>query len=80
MTQQPWLSNYPTGINPKLAEVKFAHLPELIRAASSTYASTIAFTQCMPNGMNGSLTYKQVDDLSDDFAVYLREVIGLSFG
>ena len=80
MTQQPWLSNYPTGINPKLAEVKFAHLPELIRAASSTYASTIAFTQCMPNGMNVSLTYKQVDDLSDDFAVYLREVIGLSFG
>jgi long-chain acyl-CoA synthetase len=80
MTQQPWLSNYPSKVNPQLAKIEVAHLPALIRAASSTYANEIAFTQCMPNGMNGSLTYKQVDDLSDDFAVYLREVLGLSFG
>lgn len=78
--QRPWLSNYPSGVNPQLAEIEIAHLPALIRAASSTYSADIAFTQCMPNGMNGSLTFKQVDDLSDDFAVYLREVIGLSFG
>jgi long-chain acyl-CoA synthetase len=80
MTQQPWLTKYPDGVNPQLAPIAFAHLPALLRAASSTYATTIAFTQCMPNGMNGSLTYKQVDELSDDFAVYLREVIGLKFG
>jgi len=80
MPQQPWLSNYPSKVNPQLAKIEVAHLPALIRAASSTYANEIAFTQCMPNGMNGSLTYKQVDDLSDDFAVYLREVLGLSFG
>jgi long-chain acyl-CoA synthetase len=30
--------------------------------------------------MNGSLTFKQVDELSDDFAVYLREGLGLSAG
>lgn len=80
MTQQPWLASYPSGVNPQLAENDLAHLPALIRAASSTYASTIAFTQCMPNGMNGSLTFQQVDELSDDFAVYLREVIGLDAG
>jgi len=34
----------------------------------------------MPNGMNGSLTYRQVDDLSDDFAAYLREVVGVKAG
>jgi long-chain acyl-CoA synthetase len=34
----------------------------------------------MPNGMNGSLTFDQVDRLSDDFAAYLREVVGLATG
>jgi len=39
-----------------------------------------AFTQVMPNGMNGSLTYAQVESLSDDFAAYLREELGLAQG
>lgn len=78
--QQPWLSNYPSGVNPQLSEIEIAHLPALIRTASSKYSNEIAFTQCMPNGMNGSLTFQQVDDLSDDFAVYLREELGLNFG
>ena len=78
--QQPWLSNYPSGVSPQLSEIEIAHLPALIRTASSKYSNEIAFTQCMPNGMNGSLTFQQVDDLSDDFAVYLREVLGLNFG
>jgi long-chain acyl-CoA synthetase len=34
----------------------------------------------MPNGMNGSLTYAQIDTLSDNFASYLREVVGLKQG
>jgi long-chain acyl-CoA synthetase len=66
MAQQPWLTKYPTGVNAQLAATDISHLPDLIRRASSTYSNSIAFTQCMPNGMNGSLTYKQVDELSDD--------------
>jgi long-chain acyl-CoA synthetase len=34
----------------------------------------------MPNGMNGSLTYKKIDSLSDDFAAYLRETLTLKAG
>ena len=34
----------------------------------------------MPNGMNGSLTYAQVDAQADAFAAYLREVVGLQPG
>ena len=80
MAKQPWLTKYPTGVNAQLAPTDISHLPDLIRRASTAYSNSTAFTQCMPNGMNGSLTYKQVDELSDDFAVYLREVIGLSAG
>ena len=77
MTERPWLAKYPADVLPELGDIPFDHLPALIRRASADYADTTAFTQVMPNGMNGSLTYKKIDQLSDDFAVYLREVVGL---
>ncbi len=80
MTQRPWFPHYLGGVAPVLAETTITHLPEMIRAAASSYANRIAFTQCMPNGMNGSLTYAQVDTLSDDFASYLREVVKVEQG
>ncbi len=80
MTQRPWMSHYADDVEPDLAEIPFAHLPAMIRHSGSAYSGTIAFTQCMPNGMNGSLTYAQVDALSDEFAAYLREVVGLEQG
>ncbi|MFM2352679.1 MAG: hypothetical protein RLZZ608_85 [Actinomycetota bacterium] len=80
MTQRPWSTHYADDVAPELGEIPFAHLPALVRASAVDYGSTIAFTQCMPNGMNGSLTYDRIDALSDDFATYLREVVGLSAG
>ncbi|AVG23668.1 long-chain acyl-CoA synthetase [Pontimonas salivibrio] len=80
MTQTPWMSHYPSFVEPELAALPAAHLPEMVRTASSQYADTIAFTQCMPNGMNGSLTFKEVDELSDQFAIYLRETVGVTAG
>ena len=78
MTQSPWLAHYPKDVPAELAKVPFVHLGELVKKASNEYSKTIAFTQVMPNGMNGSLTYKKIDSLSDDFAAYLREP-GLQF-
>lgn len=80
MTERPWLANYPSDVKPELGDIPFDHLPALIRQASAEYADTTAFTQVMPNGMNGSLTYKKIDQLSDDFATYLRDVLGLEAG
>jgi long-chain acyl-CoA synthetase len=76
----PWLAHYPSDVPKELPPVAFANLPELLRFASDTYKKTTAFTQVMPNGMNGSLTYGQVDQLSDHFASYLREELGLAPG
>lgn len=80
MTERPWLAHYPSEVPHDLQPSAFGHLAELIRKAGSDYSKTTAFTQVMPNGMNGSLTYAQVDLLSDKFAAYLREVVGLSAG
>jgi long-chain acyl-CoA synthetase len=55
-------------------------LPELLRNSASQYQKQTAFTQVMPNGMNGSLTYAAVDQMSDLFAAYLREELGLAAG
>jgi len=80
MSKHPWLSNYPSEVPHELEAHTFRHLPGLLGAASEKYSKTTAFTQCMPNGMNGSLSFEQVDELSDDFAAYLREVAGLVAG
>ena len=55
MTQRPWLSHYPTGVEHELVPSPFRSLPELFARACTDYGEQIAFTQCMPNGMNGSL-------------------------
>ena len=48
--------------------------------AAQRFASLTAFTTVMPNGMYGSLGYRQVDEMSDAFAIYLREELGLQRG
>ena len=80
MTPNPWTKHYPSEVSPELEKVPYANLPELIQAAVATYSKTKAFTQVMPNGMNGSLTFAQIDTLSDNFASYLREVVKLKQG
>lgn len=80
MTKRPWLEHYPSDVPHEMPEIAFANLAEFIRNAAKTNGKTKAFTQVMPNGMNGSLSYADVDLMSDRFAAYLREVVGLSAG
>ena len=80
MNSAPWLSQYPSDVAHELQEIPFRNLGELVSAASSKYSKQTAFTQVMPNGMNGSLSFRQVDALSDAFAAYLREDLKLQAG
>jgi len=80
MSQHPWLRHYPAGTRPEIGTLEHDNLPEMFRTAAGLHARQVAFTQCMPNGMNGSLTFAEVERHSDAFAVYLREVAGLETG
>lgn len=80
MTNTPWLAHYPSEVPKQLPPISFKNLPELLRHSAAMYEKIIAFTQVMPNGMNGSLSYGQIDKLSDQFASYLREGLGLAAG
>jgi long-chain acyl-CoA synthetase len=55
-------------------------MPAAIRDASATFAKNQAFTLGLPNGSQGSITFADTDRLSDQFAVYLREVAGFKAG
>ena len=77
---KPWTPAYGQAINPQLPAARYQNLAHLVHEACTRFASKTAFTAVVPNGMNGSLSYQQLGELSDAFAVYLREVCGLKAG
>ncbi|MCA1584330.1 MAG: AMP-binding protein [Acidobacteria bacterium] len=77
---RPWTRFYPEQTSRDLPPIRWPHLPAFVREASATYRDHRAFTMALPNGTDGSITYEEVDRLSDALAVYLREVAGFAVG
>lgn len=77
---RPWTAFYGPNVRKDIDTASYRTLADLIRSVSGTYGAAPAFTTCLPNGMNGTLSFQQVDEMSDVFAVYLREVAGLGQG
>lgn len=78
--ERPWTAFYGPEMRADIEKASYRTIPDLIRSVSGTYGKAPAFTTVMHNGMNGTLTFEQVDEMSDAFAVYLREVAGLVKG
>ncbi|MEM8787090.1 MAG: AMP-binding protein [Pseudomonadota bacterium] len=74
---RPWTAFYGPDARTEIETASYRTLADLVRSVADTHGTAPAFTACMPNGMNGTLRFDQVDEMSDAFAVYLREVIGL---
>ncbi|MDD9715841.1 AMP-binding protein [Dinoroseobacter sp. PD6] len=77
---RPWTAFYGPDVRPDIDTPAYRTLGDMIGAVAATYGTAPAFTTCLPNGMNGTLSFAQVDEMSDAFAVYLREVAGLNPG
>ena len=77
---RPWQAYYGANIRPVLDQATYRNIPDMIRSVAETYGKAKAFTCVLPNGMNGTLTFKQIDEMSDAMAVYLRDVAGLAAG
>ncbi|TNF58996.1 MAG: long-chain fatty acid--CoA ligase [Rhodobacteraceae bacterium] len=80
MTDRPWTAFYGAGARAEIERASYRSIGELVRSVAQTYGRAPAFTCCLPNGMNGTLSFAQVDEMSDALAVYLREVAGLAAG
>jgi long-chain acyl-CoA synthetase len=77
---RPWIEHYVQGTRTEIPPIPYKHLPDMVRYVAEQYGPRKAFTQCMPNGMDATLTYAETNRLSDQFAAYLREVLGLKAG
>lgn len=77
---RPWTRFYPDGTHRDLPPIRWPHMPAFVRDVTTTYPDHAAFTLYLPNGTQGTITYGDVDRLSDAFAVYLREVAGCKAG
>ncbi len=61
-------------------DLPFANLAEMVDQISERYSRQKAYTTCLPNGMFGNLSFQQIQRYADQFAVYLREQLGLVRG
>ena len=82
MTEQtrPWTAFYGPSVRQTIDAPEFRTIGDFITATAAIYGKRPAFTTCLPNGMNGTLSYAQADEMSDALAVYLRRIAGLETG
>lgn len=80
MTDRPWVPHYSPGSHAEMGTIAYKHMPDMVRQQSAKHAGKTAFTQVMPNGMAGALTYADIDRRSDEFAAYLRGTLKLNAG
>jgi long-chain acyl-CoA synthetase len=76
MTQSK--AGQPSGLPAQMRDLRL--VGDIASAAAQAYGAKTAYTIVMPNGMYGKLSFVEIDQLSDNFAVYLREELGLQAG
>ncbi|MFN7124606.1 MAG: AMP-binding protein [Allorhizobium sp.] len=77
---RPWLAAYGTSIPQELGELRYRSIADLVDQSCAANGPRKAFTCVVPNGMNGSLTYSEVGEMSDAFAAFLHHDCGLRAG
>lgn len=80
MTTKAWTSSYVAPATPEMPLSNWANLTQMFQEAAGKYARLPAFSISLPNGMNGRLTYAQLDAESNTFAAYLRNELKLAAG
>jgi long-chain acyl-CoA synthetase len=74
MTDRIWLSSYPEGVPFDVDVTRYASMVDMMEESFKKFASLSAYSF-----MGKELSYKQVDELSQTFGVYLQS-LGLSKG
>lgn len=77
---RPWLAGYGATIPQELPAMKYQNLADLVQQAATTHGKRKAFTCVTPNGMNGTLSFEKIGQMSDAFAAFLHHDCGLQPG
>ena len=70
-----WLKSYPDGIPDQLPPPEFRSIREMFEHAFETYPDRPSYTN-----MGASISYRELDELSMQFACYLQQSLGLVRG
>ena len=73
--QFPWLKNYPKHVSETIGQLDHTSLSELFTSAAARYGDKVAY-----ENMGVSLTFNEVERLSDAFAAYLQQTLKLKKG
>ncbi|NLA66959.1 MAG: long-chain fatty acid--CoA ligase [Gammaproteobacteria bacterium] len=73
--ERPWLANYPEGIPAEIDADEYPSIPALLQEAIDKYRDQPAFSN-----MGVSITYGELDELSNRFAAYLLGELRLKKG
>ncbi len=77
---RPWTAHYGASVRKTIDTYDYNTIGDFISAKAEKFGKLPAFTTVLPNGMNGTLSYQQADEMSDALAIYLRDGIGLKTG
>ncbi len=79
--QASWTAFYPEAARKfDESDIGVEHVAEVVSVAAGHCADRPAVSTHLPNGACATLSFSDVDRLTSDFAVYLREVAGLQAG
>jgi len=80
MGERPWVESYGESIATELPPLRYQSLAHLVQDTCAQNSGKKAFTCVVPNGMNGTLRFSQVDEMSDAFASFLHHHCGVRRG
>ena len=73
--EKVWLASYPTGVPELIPDPPYSSLTDMMNACMKEYASRKAYTN-----MGSSITFGELDELSNIFACYLLYELNLKKG
>lgn len=75
MNEFPWVKRYPEGIPAEIGNLEYSSLLEMFEDCFDKYADQVAFVN-----MGKSITYRELDVYSRNFAAFLQNKFGLKKG
>jgi long-chain acyl-CoA synthetase len=75
MADYPWFAHYPSQVSQTVEYKQYNSLPHLLEQAFGKYATQTAY-----ESMGKTLTYKEVNELSHQFAAFFQKELGLKKG
>jgi len=79
--QNSWTAFYPEAAKSfDESSIEVSHMAEVVGAAAREYGTRPAVSTQLPTGACTTLNFNDIDRLTSDFAVYLREFAGVQSG